>query len=85
MTYSEYEFFGVSTPGGPANKERKETMPQLHETRMGDALINHTLPRIATALERLAQMVEKHWNVDEYGPCPDLDDLAIRCKEEDDG
>lgn len=35
-------------------------MPQLHETRMGQQLFSSTLPRIATALERIAEALEKN-------------------------
>ena len=35
-------------------------MPQLHETRMGQQLITSTLPRIATALEGLLEVLTKN-------------------------
>jgi hypothetical protein len=34
-------------------------MTQLHETRMGQALITHTLPELVRQLERLNQNLER--------------------------
>jgi hypothetical protein len=43
---------------------REGFMPQLHETRMGQQLITSTLPRIATALEQLVELLTKKQEAD---------------------
>ncbi len=40
-------------------------MPELHETSMGQKLIQHTLPEIARQLERVANAMEKNTAADD--------------------
>jgi hypothetical protein len=54
-------------------------MPQLHETQMGQRLITSTLPRIATALEGLLEVLSKKQEpaaqpVEPFVPFTDLDE-----------
>ena len=49
-------------------------MPQLHETRMGQQLITSTLPRIATALEELVEVLKKNQETSSSSALVDLED-----------
>ena len=49
-------------------------MAELHETRMGKTLIDHTFPKIAKQLERIADALELKNQVD----------TLIRAKQEED-
>jgi len=43
-------------------------VPQLHETRTGQRLFEVTLPKIAKALERIANALENRQFSDNHGP-----------------
>ena len=64
-------------------------MPQLHETRMGQRLIEGTLPKIADALEALVKEMkrqndlkekEQDWCQCEDGPPYTHDGVCPECK-----